>query len=83
LNEARVRTLFACGGETADGILGELAAGVLMVEGELLPGVPVSRMVAGWREMRLVTKSGGFGGPDTLVAVVDAADGRGGRNAAP
>ena len=76
LSKAKARTLFACGGETADGILGELGAGVLMVEGELLPGVPVSRMVADGRDMLLVTKSGGFGGPDTLIAVVDAADGR-------
>ena len=77
-DEAGALTLFACGGETADAILGELAVGVLCVEGELSPGVPVSRMVAGGRAMRLVTKSGGFGGPDTLVSVVDAAGGAGG-----
>jgi D-threonate/D-erythronate kinase len=79
LHEAGTRTLFACGGETADGILGELAAGVLMVEGELLPGVPVSRMSASGRALRLVTKSGGFGGADTLIAVVDAAEDEGRR----
>ena len=68
-----VRTLFACGGETADAILGELAVGVLSVEGELLPGVPVSRMVVNGRTMQLVTKSGGFGGVGTLWSVVEAA----------
>jgi uncharacterized protein YgbK (DUF1537 family) len=66
-------TLLACGGETADAILGELGVGVLRVEGELLSGVPVSAMVVKGRDMRLVTKSGGFGAPDTLVAVVEAA----------
>ena len=44
------RTLFGCGGETADAILGELGVGVLQVEGELLPGVPVSRMVVNGRD---------------------------------
>jgi uncharacterized protein YgbK (DUF1537 family) len=66
-------TLVACGGETADAILGELGVAVLRIEGEFLPGVPVSAMVVRGRDMRLVTKSGGFGAPDTLVAVVHAA----------
>jgi uncharacterized protein YgbK (DUF1537 family) len=66
-------TLLACGGETADAILAELGVGVLRVEGEILPGVPVSAMVVKGRDMRLVTKSGGFGARDALVAVVEAA----------
>ena len=61
----------ACGGETTDAILGELGVGVLAVEGEVLPGVPVSRMVVNGRTMRLVTKSGGFGAPGALISVVD------------
>ncbi|PJN95521.1 hypothetical protein CNY89_07990, partial [Amaricoccus sp. HAR-UPW-R2A-40] len=65
--------LFGCGGETADAILGVLGVGVLAVEGEILPGVPVSRMTVDGREIRLATKSGGFGGPETLVSLVDAA----------
>jgi len=66
-------TLFCCGGETADAILGELGVGVLAVEGELLPGVPVSTMVVNERTVRLVTKSGGFGPPGTLISVAEAA----------
>jgi uncharacterized protein YgbK (DUF1537 family) len=68
-------TLFACGGETADAILGGLGVGVLEVEGELLPGVPVSTIVVSGRDLRLVTKSGGFGGPDVLLTVLGAAGG--------
>lgn len=67
------RTLLGCGGETADAILGALGAGVFSVEGEILPGVPVSTMLAGKRRLRLVTKSGGFGNETTLARVVDAA----------
>ncbi|MBP7000284.1 four-carbon acid sugar kinase family protein [Amaricoccus sp.] len=68
-------TVLGCGGETADAILGALGVGVLRVEGEILPGVPVSAMLAGGRPMRLVTKSGGFGGEDALAQVVEAAVG--------
>ena len=42
-----VRTLLGCGGETADAILGALGVGVLTIEGEVLPGIPVSRMLVG------------------------------------
>jgi D-threonate/D-erythronate kinase len=69
------RTVLACGGETADAILGALGQGVLDIEGEILPGVPVSSMVIGEQRLQLVTKSGGFGDEDALVSVVDAAMG--------
>ncbi len=75
--EAGVNTLFACGGETADAILGQAGVGTLEIEGEALPGMPVSTIYAHGRRMRIVTKSGGFGAPDSLVALVrTAADGR-------
>jgi uncharacterized protein YgbK (DUF1537 family) len=74
--EARVHTLFACGGETADAILGRLGVGTLDVEGEVLPGMPVSTIYAHGRNVRLVTKSGGFGTPDSLVALVGSSTGR-------
>ncbi len=67
---ADVRTLFACGGETADAILEELGVGTLEVEGEVLSGMPVSTMFEHARRIRLVTKSGGFGTPDSLVSLV-------------
>ncbi|MFO1141090.1 MAG: four-carbon acid sugar kinase family protein [Amaricoccus sp.] len=75
-----VGTLFGCGGETADAILGALGAGVLAVDGEVLPGVPASRILLAGRPLQVVTKSGGFGGEDAMVAVVAAAEPReGGR----
>jgi uncharacterized protein YgbK (DUF1537 family) len=73
VREGDVRTLLGCGGETADAILGELGAGVLVIECEVLPGVPASSIVLGDRRLKVVTKSGGFGGEDALVAVVAAA----------
>ena len=67
------RTVLGCGGETADAILGALGQGVLIIEGEVLPGVPVSSILLGKRRLQLVTKSGGFGNENSLVSVVEAA----------
>ena len=59
-------TIFASGGETANGLLGALGVGMLEVTGEFLPGIPVSRFAHQGRSLTLITKSGGFGQPDTL-----------------
>ncbi|SEQ75084.1 Uncharacterized conserved protein YgbK, DUF1537 family [Faunimonas pinastri] len=69
-------TLLACGGETADALLGELGVATLTISGEILPGVPVSTGRVGGREVAFVTKSGGFGTPDVfsqLVSLIDRA----------
>lgn len=76
VRENRVGTLFGCGGETADAVLEEVGSGVLVMEGEVLPGVPASGIVIGGRRLQVVTKSGGFGGEDALVEVLAAADPR-------
>jgi len=66
VREAPPATLLACGGESAAAILHNLGAGLLLVEGEALPGVPVSTLLDGLPGLRVLTKSGGFGAPDTL-----------------
>ncbi|RLQ88870.1 four-carbon acid sugar kinase family protein [Notoacmeibacter ruber] len=62
-------TLFACGGESAASLLARLEIGQLDVRGQILPGVPIARCV-GMPNLTLITKSGGFGMPDTLVKLV-------------
>ena len=59
-------TLLACGGETANAILAALRIDTLTVSGEALPGVPLAQAGA----FTLLTKSGGFGGPDLLADVL-------------
>ncbi|KRA55921.1 four-carbon acid sugar kinase family protein [Devosia sp. Root635] len=59
-------TIFASGGETADGLLGIFGVNMLEVAGEFLPGIPMSRFRHHGRSLTLVTKSGGFGPPETL-----------------
>ena len=66
-------TLFACGGETAQAVLDTLGIAVVLPEGEVFAGVPVSRLPG--CPLRLVSKSGGFGPPDLLSALVALAPG--------
>lgn len=67
---SRPATLFLSGGDTARATLRALGIDLLIPEGEVLPGAPICRPPDS--EMRIVTKSGGFGGADTLVSIVAA-----------
>ena len=62
--------LVLTGGDTAAGVARRLGAGGIRLEGEIEPGVPVGTLI-GPRPYRVVTKAGGFGGPGTLVKVVE------------
>ena len=66
----RPATLFLSGGDTAHATLRALGIDLLVPEGEILPGAPICRPPDS--EMRIVTKSGGFGAADALVAIVAA-----------
>jgi uncharacterized protein YgbK (DUF1537 family) len=59
--------LMVFGGDTAYGILECLGGPALYPMGEVVPGVPVSR-IEGRREV-LITKAGGFGTPDLIGRV--------------
>jgi uncharacterized protein YgbK (DUF1537 family) len=56
--------LLVFGGDTAYGILRSLGSPLLRPVGEIVPGVPLSR-IDGRREV-LITKAGGFGQPDLI-----------------
>jgi D-threonate/D-erythronate kinase len=56
--------LLVFGGDTAYGILESLGSPPLRPIGEIVPGVPISR-IDGRREL-LITKAGGFGQPDLI-----------------
>ncbi|MBA4206665.1 four-carbon acid sugar kinase family protein [Pannonibacter phragmitetus] len=72
-----IATLIACGGETAGAVLSRIGIGCLDVCGLALPGIPVARAtLQGARVLHVVTKSGGFGGPDTLAQLVNLVDNR-------
>ena len=65
-------TLFVSGGETLRSVCQALKANALTVDGELAPGVPTSTIQGGaWYGVRVVSKSGAFGGPDMLVKLIE------------
>ncbi len=61
-------SLVLTGGATAEAVLDAMGLDLLQPLGEVLPGLPICR--AGDR--LIVTKSGGFGAPSTLAALVAA-----------
>jgi uncharacterized protein YgbK (DUF1537 family) len=66
-------SLFVTGGETLHGLLQALGATSLLATGELMPGVPLSRIVQGrWHDLAVVSKSGGFGAPDLLIQLAES-----------
>lgn len=65
----RPAALLASGGETANAILAELDIGRLNLLAELAEGIPVCEASAPWGSLRIITKSGGFGGPELLADI--------------
>ena len=64
--------LVVFGGDTAYATVSALEVRDLKPLGELLVGVPVSRLQHGGLDLTLVTKAGGFGGPDTIPDICNA-----------
>jgi len=71
LRRRPVRALLATGGDTAIAILHALSCAHLQVYGDVLPGIPHSRLQFDGREISLFTKAGGFGSPRTLLDLVE------------
>jgi uncharacterized protein YgbK (DUF1537 family) len=63
-------TLLVVGGETLRSLCIALGTDHLEVAGQLMPGVPVSRMVGGrWDGTGVISKSGAFGGERLLLEI--------------
>jgi len=69
---ARPQTLIVSGGETLRAVCGRLGADHLVVDGQVAPGIPSSRIHGGaWDGVRVISKSGAFGAPDLLRNLVE------------
>ncbi|MEI4487505.1 four-carbon acid sugar kinase family protein [Frigidibacter sp. MR17.14] len=73
---ARIRrsppaTLLACGGETANAVLAALGIDRLDLDGDILLGIPLARAQLDGVPLAILTKSGGFGGAESLRALAD------------
>ena len=73
--EGIIDALVLTGGETAVGVGRRLGAIGIRLEGEVEPGIPVGTLI-GPSPYRVVTKAGAFGGPDTLIRVVEKLRGK-------
>jgi D-threonate/D-erythronate kinase len=63
--------LVLTGGQTARLVCTRLQATGVDVRGEVQPGIPFGRLQGGpWQGVLVVTKAGGFGGPDALLDVL-------------
>ena len=61
--------LLLCGGDVAAEACRKLRVAEVRLVGEVEPGVPAGRIVGGPADgLRIVTKAGGFGSPDAIVA---------------
>lgn len=71
LTTAMPRLVIAVGGDTAHGLCAALGVEALWAEHEAAPGAPLLRCtLADGRDLRLVMKSGSFGGDDLLAELV-------------
>ena len=72
----RPGTLIIAGGETLRGLCERLTVSHLEVDGEVVPGVPTSRLRGGaWDGQRVVSKSGAFGPAGFLVRLLGGPSG--------
>ena len=63
--------LVLTGGDTAVRVACELGATGILLHAEIEPGIPIGTLM-GPRPYRIVTKAGGFGGPNTLCEALHA-----------
>ena len=70
----RPGTLFASGGATLQAVAEALGAEGIRVRGEQDAGIPAGTLSGGrWDGLAVLSKSGGFGGPESLVTILDDA----------
>lgn len=73
LTRLGVDGLFLTGGETAVACCRALQATGISLTREVVPGIPAGRLVGGpFAGLPVATKAGAFGGPEAIVAAVDA-----------
>jgi uncharacterized protein YgbK (DUF1537 family) len=68
----RPRAIFLTGGDTAETVLRTAGAAGILLSAEMVPGIPMGRVIGGcWDGLRVATKAGGFGARDAILKVVE------------
>jgi len=69
--------LILIGGDTSIKVMNVIGAEGIKLENEVLPGVPIGRILGGKHEgMQVITKAGGFGDKHALVKIMKSMSGR-------
>jgi uncharacterized protein YgbK (DUF1537 family) len=67
-----ISTILSSGGDTSLAILRSLDAKAIELDLEILPGIPIGRLIGGMAEgLIIITKSGGFGQRDSLIRCIE------------
>jgi len=73
----KIRGLILVGGDTSTGVINAINADGIEVEEEILPGIPMGRIIGGkFDGLRVVTKAGGFGDDYALVNIMRSLKGK-------
>jgi len=71
MSDYKITGLILVGGDTSIEVIKNLGAQGVKIEEEILPGIPLSRMVGGsFDGLPTVTKAGGFGQENALMVVI-------------
>lgn len=71
LDDQEIDGLMLVGGDTAIEVINSIGARGITIEGEVLPGIPLGRLIGGrLAGLPTVTKAGGFGGEDALIVSI-------------
>ena len=69
IKRASFDAVLVCGGDTAYGMLKAVGFPPIRPLGEVVTGVPISKVAVGGRDVYLITKAGGFGEIDILTQI--------------
>jgi len=79
-SEQLVKSLIVTGGDTAAHVFDALGAKGMILENEILPGIPNGKLIGGEFEgLQVVTKAGGFGEKNSFIEITKYLNGKAGR----
>lgn len=71
LSYRKISGLILTGGSTATAVCRAIGAKGLMIEDEVLPGIPLSKIIGGRHDgLHVITKAGGFGDENAMVECI-------------
>ncbi|MDK2877404.1 MAG: D-threonate/D-erythronate kinase [Thermoanaerobacteraceae bacterium] len=72
VSDKLIKALVVTGGDVAINVFDTMEAKGIILENEILPGIPVGRLIGGGFEgLHVVTKAGGFGDKDSFINIVN------------